>query len=153
MKKKLKPCFFLAFILFSLFAFSSCDPTSNTDYPLWFNEYSVDNLTNLKSAQDTFNCFGNSIGDNLISHDIDYWEDEDGKHLLITFWTKDDGPLDDNRDIKPFRDAFVANGFVLDNDPESVTYNQYIKDDIVISIYVIQMEAPDAHFEIMADKT
>ena len=58
----------------------------------------------------------------------------------------------DSTDIQPFRDAVLASGFILDDDPGSDTYNLYTKDTIVIGIYVISFDGELDHFEFMIDQ-
>lgn len=64
MRKILNIYFVVLAMISTLFVFSGCD--TDTEYPIWFNEYSGDVLNDLKSAQDAFNCFGNSIGSNIV---------------------------------------------------------------------------------------
>jgi hypothetical protein len=142
MNKKLKFRVLLLFIISVLFTVTSCDSNTEINYPDWFNDYSGGNLVNLKAAQDEFDCFGNTIGSNVIAHSVDYHEDT--KEFLIEFYTKDDTDLVDTTDIQPFRDGAIANGFEEDGDN-----NTYVKGNIEFTINVITSSAPDAHFEIM----
>lgn len=154
MKKNLLFYFIILAMIPTLFVFSGCDPDTDSEYPIWFNEYSGEVLSDLKLAQDTFNCFGNVIGSNVVilgmdtpPPDINYNEDETGKYFMVTFERKDKEDLVDITDVQPFRDAVIAKGFILDDDPSSPTHNYYIKDNIQICIYVM-----GDHFEFCVEQ-
>ena len=137
----------LVVIIFSIFfIFTSCELSPSITYPSWFNNYSSEALANLKSAQDAFNCFGDTIGSNLTNYPDDtfyYSEDSSAKTFMSTFTTKNGGALIESTDIQPFRDAALANGYV-----QGADINTYTKGNITIDIYVIAWSGDDPHFEV-----
>ncbi|MDY0288119.1 MAG: hypothetical protein RBR15_04765 [Sphaerochaeta sp.] len=143
-------------IIVTLLVVISCDPDTAKTYPPWFNDYSGGVLVDLKAVQDDFACFGNTIGSNVVIYgtldeppisDLNYYEDDDGKHFMVTFGTRDGELLVDSTDIQPFRDAVLARGFVYNS--ETLTYE---KGNISIFIYVMNNEG-DPHFEFAVDQT
>jgi hypothetical protein len=128
-----------------IFIFTSCDSSTSSFYPDWFDEYSGQDLIDLKAAQDEFECFKDPIGSNVyLAHGATY--DEDSKILIAEFYTRDDSDLVDATDIQPFRDAAIAKNYIEDGDE-----NTYVKGDIEYSIYVVIASSPDAHFEIWVE--
>ena len=126
-----------------------------------FDTYSGETLEHLKTVQDNWECFGNTIGPNVVirgyldtpsTPEIDYWEDEGGKHFMVTFTTRDLGALVENTDIKPFKDAVVASGFNLDADNSTSDDYLYDKDNVRINIYIVDMTDYDPHFEFVVDE-
>lgn len=128
-----------------LFIFIGCDSNSGSDYPAWFYEYSGTDLANLKMAQDDFGCFGDTIGNVEFKNGIEY--DSSTKFFLNELYSKDDTNIINARDIQPFRDSAIANGYVEDETENDL----YIKGNKEFSIYVISTESPDAHFEIILE--
>ncbi len=149
-----KTIFFLFAILgvLIIFTFVSCDNNGPKTYPSWFNEYSGDRLIGLKTVQDSYDCFGATIGPNVIIYgtpmsDIVYTESPTERTYMITFGTRNNVDLVYNTDIKPFKDAVLASGFVYDSDSDS-----YAKGNVKINIYVIAM-TDDPHFEFIVEET
>ncbi len=145
MNNKIKINVFLIAIVSLIFTFTSCDSNTTPFYPEWFDEYSGDDLTSLKAAQDDFECFKDPIGSNVIlAHGFTY--DDVNKQIIAEFYTRDDSDLNDAADIQPFRDAALAMGYTEDGDT-----NTYTKGNIEFTIYVITSVSPDAHFEIFVE--
>lgn len=160
MKKKIIFLFAIMGILI-IFTFVSCDTNGPITYPTWFNEYSGGTLTDLKTAQDAYECFGSTIGSNVIiyglndspsSPDIDYQEDSTGKYFMVTFGTRDNNDFVESTDIQPFKDAVLASGYVHDSAASSAGNDSYDKGNVTIQIYVIAMGGGDPHFEFVVEE-
>lgn len=135
-----------------LYTCISCDSNVAKSYPSWFDEYSGDRLADLKTVQDHYACFGDTIGSNVIIYgspmsDITYTDTGTSKQYMVMFGTRDNSDLVDSTDIQPFKDAVLANGFVYDAGNDN-----YVKGNIEINIYVIAMSG-DPHFELEVEET
>jgi hypothetical protein len=149
--KKINYFLLSALILSILFAFISCDSSVEVTYPAWFDEYSGITLNTLKAMQDNYQCFGDTIGSNVIIKYYSLWEDSVEIDLNMTFGPRDNGDLVDSTDIQPFKDAVLESEFMYDetsSDPSLGSYT-YVKGDVSINIYIVAMTGDEAHFEIV----